>query len=168
MPHIVPPHRPEQAAQDAGAVSELLDVLWGRGQEAVPGGPLSPSQVRALFAIEQYEGANLRTLGDALGSLPSSVSRLCDRLEAVGLVSRLPSSTSRREVELRLTRAGQSALAEFRDFRSREVRAVLARMAPRELAALAEGLAAFRRAAALAARPAGLAAEHVQRAADSA
>jgi DNA-binding MarR family transcriptional regulator len=128
-------------------VSELLEVLWGRGQEAAPTGPLSPSQVRALFAIEQYEGANLRTLGDALGSLPSSVSRLCDRLEAVGLVDRQTSPTSRREVELRLTRRGHVALAEFRDFRAREVKAVLARMAPQDLAALAEGLSAFRRAA---------------------
>ncbi|MEW2517314.1 MarR family transcriptional regulator [Actinacidiphila alni] len=147
---MVPPHRREQVAHDASAVSELLEVLWGRGQEAAPTGPLSPSQVRALFAIEQYEGANLRTLGDALGSLPSSVSRLCDRLEAVGLVDRQPSPVSRREVELRLTRRGHAALAEFRDFRAREVKAVLGRMAPAELAALAEGLTAFRRAAAAA------------------
>jgi DNA-binding MarR family transcriptional regulator len=134
-------------------VSELLEVLWGRGQEAAPTGPLSPSQVRALFAIEQYEGANLRTLGDALGSRPSSVSRLCDRLEAVGLVDRQTSPTSRREVELRLTRRGHAALAEFRDFRAREVKAVLGLMAANELAALAEGLAAFRRAAATTAVP---------------
>ncbi|MBD0734821.1 MarR family winged helix-turn-helix transcriptional regulator [Streptomyces sp. CBMA29] len=168
MPHIVPPHRHEQVAHDASAVSELLEVLWGRGQEAAPSGPLSPSQVRALFAIEQYEGANLRTLGDALGSRPSSVSRLCDRLEAVGLVDRQTSPTSRREVELRLTRRGHAALAEFRDFRAREVKAVLGRMAPDELAALAEGLTAFRRAAAGAAVPGATTADPAPRAADSA
>jgi DNA-binding MarR family transcriptional regulator len=149
-------------------VSELLEVLWGRGQEAAPSGPLSPSQVRALFAIEQYEGANLRTLGDALGSRPSSVSRLCDRLEAVGLVDRQISPASRREVELRLTRRGHAALAEFRDFRAREVKAVLGLMAPGELAALAEGLTAFRRSAAVAGVPGAVPADPGRPAADSA
>lgn len=144
-------------------------MLWGRGQEAAPSGPLSPSQMRALFAIEQYEGANLRTLGDALGSRPSSVSRLCDRLEAVGLVERQPSTSSRREVELWLTRHGRTVLAEFRDFRVREVKAVLARMSPAQLSALGEGLTAFRNAASAGSGlPAGIAEHQGRPAADSA
>ncbi|RDG37727.1 MarR family winged helix-turn-helix transcriptional regulator, partial [Streptomyces corynorhini] len=141
------PHRRDQVAEAASAASELLELLWGRGQEAAPSGPVPPSQLRALLVIEKHEGANLRTLGDALGSRPSSVSRLCDRMEAMGLVSRSPSAISRREVELRLSRRGHTVLNEYRSFRTREVALVLERMAPSDVVTLAEGLSAFRAAA---------------------
>ncbi|MEU3186780.1 MarR family transcriptional regulator [Streptomyces sp. NPDC006923] len=141
------PHQREQVAEAACAASELLEVLWGRGQEAAPSGPVSPSQLRALLVIEKHEGANLRTLGDVLGSRPSSLSRLCDRMEAMGLVIRSPSPTSRREVELRLSRRGHQVLDEYRAFRSREVELVLAEMDPSDIVMLAEGLMAFRAAA---------------------
>lgn len=137
----------EQVAEAACAASELLEVLWGRGADAAPSGPVSPSQLRALLVIEEHEGANLRTLSEVLGSRPSSLSRLCDRMEAMGLVQRSPSPTSRREVELRLTRRGHVVLDEYRAFRSREVEAVLEQMDPSDIMMLAEGLAAFRTAA---------------------
>jgi DNA-binding MarR family transcriptional regulator len=141
------PHQREQVAEAARAASELLEVLWGRGQEAAPSGPVSPSQLRALLVIEGHEGANLRTLSEVLGSRPSSLSRLCDRMEAMGLVHRSPSPTSRREVELRLSMRGHKALDEYRAFRAREVELVLQQMEPAQILALAEGLDAFRAAA---------------------
>ena len=141
------PHQREQVAMAARAASELLEVLWGRGQEAAPSGPVSPSQLRALLVIEAHEGANLRTLSDVLGSRPSSLSRLCDRMEAMGLVARSPSPTSRREVELRLSRRGRTFLDEYRAFRTHEVELVLDRMEPSDVVTLAEGLSAFRAAA---------------------
>ncbi|MEV7405695.1 MarR family transcriptional regulator [Streptomyces sp. NPDC091267] len=143
-----PPRRREQVSEDVCAASELLEVLWGRGQEAAPPGTVSPSQLRALLVIEQQEGSNLRSLGVTLGSRAPSVSRLCDRMEAMGLVQRDPSPTSRREVELRLTVRGRSLLEEYRAIRTRELSAVLERMQPADVAALADGLAAFRAAAA--------------------
>ncbi|THA71096.1 MarR family transcriptional regulator [Streptomyces sp. A0958] len=148
MPHRTGlPHRPEQVSEDVCAASELLEVLWGRGQEAAALGVVSPSQLRALLVIEQQEGSNLRSLGKALGSRAPSVSRLCDRMEAMGLIQRAPSPTSRREVELRLTRRGRELLEEYRAIRTRELTAVLERMQPSEVAALAVGLTAFRSAA---------------------
>lgn len=148
MPHRTGlPHRPEQVSEDVCAASELLEVLWGRGQEAAARGVVSPSQLRALLVIEQQEGSNLRSLGEALGSRAPSVSRLCDRMEAMGLVQRDPSPTSRREVELRLTLQGRELLEEYRAIRTRELTAVLERMQPSDVAALAVGLAAFRSAA---------------------
>lgn len=140
------PH--QQLSEAACAASELLEVLWGRGQEAAPSGPVSPSQLRALLVIEKREGTNLRALGEALGSRPPSVSRLCDRMEAMGLVERCPSPTSRREVELRLSQQGQTLLDECRAIRAREVAAVLELMEPSAVEALAEGLIAFHAAAA--------------------
>jgi DNA-binding MarR family transcriptional regulator len=142
-----PPRQREQVAEAVRAASELLEVLWGRGQESAASGPVSPSQLRALLVIEKHEGANLRALGEVLGSRPSSVSRLCDRMEAMGLVVRSPSPTSRREVELRLSRRGHKALDEHRAFRTREVELVLEQMDPSAIVMLAEGLLAFRDAA---------------------
>ncbi|MFF5563447.1 MarR family winged helix-turn-helix transcriptional regulator [Streptomyces sp. NPDC012623] len=151
------PRQHDQVAEAASAASELLELLWGRGQEAAPSGPVPPSQLRALLVIEEHEGVNLRTLGDALGSRPSSVSRLCDRMEAMGLVSRSPSATSRREVELRLSRRGHTVLNEQRAFRAREVGLVLEGMAPADVLTLAAGLSAFRAAALARLGPEGVA-----------
>ncbi|MFF1838147.1 MarR family winged helix-turn-helix transcriptional regulator [Streptomyces sp. NPDC058231] len=147
MPRTTGHPRPlEQVSADVCSASELLEVLWSRGQEAAVA--FSPSQLRALLVIEQQEGSNLRSLGEALGSRAPSVSRLCDRLEAMGMVRREPSATSRREVELRLTQHGRTLLEEYRSIRTREFAAVLGRMPQAAVAALAEGLAAFNTAAA--------------------
>ncbi|PVD04960.1 MarR family transcriptional regulator [Streptomyces sp. CS014] len=148
MPHRgFRPSSSEQASAYAVAASELLEVLWGRGQESAAPGTVSPSQLRALLVIERHEGTNLRALGEALGSSAPSVSRLCDRMEAMGLLQRAPSPTSRREVELRLSRRGRALLEEYRALRAAELNAVLERMAPADLAALTDGLAAFHAAA---------------------
>lgn len=148
MPHRTGlPHPLERVSEDVCTAAELLEVLWGRGQEAAPPGTVSPSQLRALLVIERQEGSNLRSLGEALGSRAPSVSRLCDRMEAMGLVQRAPSPTSRRELELRLTGRGRALLEECRAIRTRELSAVLERMQPAEVAALTHGLAAFRSAA---------------------
>ncbi|GAA3484674.1 MarR family winged helix-turn-helix transcriptional regulator [Streptomyces yanii] len=149
MPRPTGHPRPlEQVSADVCSASELLEVLWSRGQESAALGTVSPSQLRALLVIEQQEGSNLRSLGEALGSRAPSVSRLCDRMEAMGLIRREPSATSRREVELRLTKQGRTLLEEYRAIRTREFAAVLGRMPPAAVAALAEGLAAFNTAAA--------------------
>ncbi|MET8936006.1 MULTISPECIES: MarR family winged helix-turn-helix transcriptional regulator [Streptomyces] len=148
MPHRgFRPRNGEQASVYAVAASELLEVLWGRGQESAASGTVSPSQLRALLVIEKQEGTNLRALGEALGSRAPSVSRLCDRMEAMGLVLRAPSPTSRRELELRLSLRGRALLEEYRALRAAELNAVLERMAPADLAALTDGLAAFHAAA---------------------
>ncbi|MEU0034804.1 MULTISPECIES: MarR family transcriptional regulator [unclassified Streptomyces] len=145
MPRSIrPPVSRDDAAQTLDAVAELLELLWGRGQEAAPSGPVPPSQLRALIVIEQGGSMNLRSLGDALASRPSSVSRLCDRMEAVGLIRRAPSTTSRREVEVVLSPLGEQVLRELRDHRAREVRAVLEQMSSADVARLTEGLEAFR------------------------
>ncbi|MCZ4103479.1 MULTISPECIES: MarR family winged helix-turn-helix transcriptional regulator [Streptomyces] len=147
MPSTLLSSSAARAARASGTVAELLEVLWGRGQEDAPQGSIPPSQLRALTVIEECEGANLRALSQALGSRPSAVSRLCDRLEAAGLLERTPSATSGREIELRLTSHGQTALADIRAARHNELTAVLQTMPAAKLAVLAEGLEAFHSAA---------------------
>lgn len=128
------------------AAAELLEVLRARGQDAA-GTPVSPSQLRALLVIGRGGGINLRTLGAVLGSRPPSVTRLCDRMAAMGLLERTPSPTSRREVELRLTARGRALLEEQRAIRVREMSAVLERMPTAAVEALIVGLTGFREAA---------------------
>ncbi|MEU6313358.1 MarR family transcriptional regulator [Streptomyces sp. NPDC047014] len=129
------------------AAAELLAVLHARGQDGVTPA-VSPSQLRALLAVEGAEGVNLRTLSTVLGSGPPSVTRLCDRLEAMGLLTRSPHPSKRREVEVRLTPRGRALLEERRAIHRRELTAVLGRMAPEAVEALVTGLEALREAAA--------------------
>ncbi|MGW7517976.1 MarR family winged helix-turn-helix transcriptional regulator [Streptomyces sp. NPDC054796] len=139
-----PGHDPHETAQTATEVIELLEVLWERGKDAASTAPVSASQLRVMHCIDRDEGINLRTLGEALGAASSSVSRLCDRLEALGFVERLPSPTSRRELELHLTGHGKAYLRRLRSQREDALLAVLSSMRPRDREALLKGLRSFR------------------------
>ncbi|MFI0786093.1 MarR family winged helix-turn-helix transcriptional regulator [Streptomyces lydicus] len=146
MDHDLPAS--ESTSRDAAAAAseliELLEVLWEQGRDAVPTAPVSLSQLRVLYAVERDEGINLRTLSRLLGAAPSSVSRLCDRLQAIGFLRRAPHPSSGRELELRLTGQGVAYLFGLRARREEALRSFIARMPRRERRALAEGLTGFR------------------------
>ncbi|GGU47911.1 MarR family winged helix-turn-helix transcriptional regulator [Streptomyces lavendofoliae] len=134
------------ATRPAREVTELLEVLWNRGRDLTSPAPVSSSQLRVLYVLDRDEPINLRTLGDVLGSAPSSVSRMCDRLDALGYIERSPGSASRREVELRLSARGRSHLDDLRARREAALLDVVDAMAPAVRAALTAGLGGFRRA----------------------
>ncbi|MFF9060245.1 MarR family transcriptional regulator [Streptomyces sp. NPDC014882] len=140
------PHpEPDGVARVTSTAAELLEVLWGRASTA----PVSASQLRVLLILEHHEGINLRTLADALASTPPSASRLCDRLQAAGLVERTVSPSDRREVRLYLSGPGTAFLAGLRARREEVLRAVLDQMSPAHRTALLRGLEAFCDAAAV-------------------
>ncbi|MFJ6632367.1 MarR family winged helix-turn-helix transcriptional regulator [Streptomyces sp. NPDC091376] len=141
-----PSRRSADAARAACDVIEMLEILWERGRDAASA--VSASQLRVLYSLEREDGINLRTLGDVLGSAPSSASRLCDRLEAMGFVERTPSPVSRRELTLRLTAHGRAYLSELRSRREEILLAAIEAMGPASRAALLEGLNGFRNAVA--------------------
>lgn len=143
-----PDHWSRDAARAGCEVIELLEAFWEQGREAAPAGPVSPSQMRLLYALDREEGINMRMLAKALSSAPPSVSRLCDRLEAAGFVERTPSPVSRRELELRLTSQGKAYLADLRMRRENILMSTIDAMPPRARRALLEGLSGFRSAAA--------------------
>lgn len=130
---------PDELLHVLTQVVEQVEVMWERSRAASPA-PLSVSQLRAMFVIEGAEGINVRDLATALSSTPPSVSRLCDRLQAVGFLVRASSSTSRREVELRLSERGRQYLSELRDRRRAHLRDVLDVLPPAVRAQLAEAL----------------------------
>jgi DNA-binding MarR family transcriptional regulator len=123
-----------------------LNAIWARAPEIVQARVSAP-QVRALRAIDQHGPLNLNQLADKLGVLPSSASRLCDRLVAAGLIAREFSVNSRREITLTLHPAGSQLLAALQAARRTEIAAVLNGMTPTGARALLRGLREFAAAA---------------------
>ena len=130
-----------------------LVMLWDRAEDwAVPRIP--PSQVRVLTVLERSGPVNLTTLARELGAIPSSASRLCDRLEASGLLTREVSVGSRREITLSVSKEGHRRLAAFATTRRADFAQVLAMMTPDAQDSLADGLRQFSDAAYLVDDPA--------------
>ncbi|MDQ1688254.1 MAG: hypothetical protein QOK42_1229 [Frankiaceae bacterium] len=136
-----------QSADLAAAIhdaSARLGMLW---VESYSGGGhrVSPSQLRALMAIQNHEHTNLTTLAGDLGAIMSSASRLCDRLVAAGLVERSQSSGDRREVVMTLSHQGTKLLGAIERERRAALAAVLSGMTPKEQEQLLLSLTAFTR-----------------------
>src|SRR3984885_3043181 len=121
------------AAADGGA-----DVGAGEVGPSVP-----PAQLRALLIIGGAGGLNLSRLALALGASASAASRLCDRMQAAGLLTRDRASASRREIVLVPTESGRRLAEWVRGRRRAALGEVLAGMSPDGREALAHGLAAL-------------------------
>lgn len=128
-------------------VEELTRVLIEEHLSALDEGPdVSWAQLRALGTLSRHGPLNLSGLARwTQASLPSA-SRLVDRLEAAELVTRSAHPQSRREIEIKLTAAGRSVLADVRASRRKRLRKVLAAMEPGQVQDLLSGLDGFVRA----------------------
>lgn len=124
------------------SAAESLIVLWGRAQEAL-GTYASPPQLRVLLIVARHGPLNINGLAERLGAIPSSTSRLCDRLESAGFLTRGSVARDRREVAVSLTQAGRELLDELGQRRRDDLDSVLELMSPGEQTALLEGLRAF-------------------------
>ncbi|MET7299715.1 MarR family transcriptional regulator [Embleya sp. NPDC005575] len=111
------------------------------------GGRVSPSQLRALLVVADHDGINLNMLAARLRAMPSSASRLCDRLEGAGLLARELSATDRREVVLRLAPDGVGFVEELRSARRQALAKVLIHLEADDLDSLVRSLAVLRDAA---------------------
>ena len=91
-------------------------------------------QQAALILVARLHGERgLAQLADPLGTDTAGMTRLVDRLEAKGLVSRESSPTDRRTVVIKLTPAGQALVPQLRDAFRRVQEAVLEGMQEPEL-----------------------------------
>ncbi len=75
---------------DVGSADSGLSVLLEVCERAVEeiGAAVPPVQLRALLVIDRAGSLNLSGLAGLLGASASAASRLCDRMQAAGLVSR--------------------------------------------------------------------------------
>jgi DNA-binding MarR family transcriptional regulator len=120
--------------------------VWERAQQ-VPATPVPATQLRVLFIVERRGSINVSGLAAELRASAPSASRLCDRLQAGGLLVRDPGQ-NRREISVRLSRDGQALLDDVRRARREDLGQVLAAMPAAARTALLTGLAHFHAAAA--------------------
>jgi DNA-binding MarR family transcriptional regulator len=130
------------AAAVESTVDSLLAVLDTARLAQSPAVP--PTQLRVLTIIANARHTNMNRLAEALDVVPSSASRLCDRLEATGLLRRVPDPRDRREVRLLPTPSARRLLDDLHTRRRDALAAVLERMSPADREALVRALRAFR------------------------
>ncbi|GHJ16752.1 MarR family transcriptional regulator [Micromonospora sp. NBC_01392] len=145
-----PPNLAAAVEAAAEALIGVLDSATSRHNLSV-----SPTQLRVLSLIMSHPDTNVNRLAELLDVVPSSASRLCDRLEAVGLLRRVADPRDRREVRLLPTNAAESLLRELQERRHRAVQAVLDRMPNRVQHELLLALLAFGQAATMTAPQSG-------------
>ncbi len=51
------PREPQETAQAARELIELLEVLWERGRDMVSSTPVSASQLRVLYSLDREEAS---------------------------------------------------------------------------------------------------------------
>ncbi len=85
---------------------------------------LAPQQHQALLAVRAAPGAMMLVgeLAEALLIRPHSASGLVDRLERLGLISRISPGADRRRVSVALTPEGEAALASLSSAHRTELR----------------------------------------------
>jgi DNA-binding MarR family transcriptional regulator len=105
--------------------------------------PVSPAQLRVLLLLRAQPTLNVNGLAEELRVVASSASRLCDRLEALGLISRVPDPRDRREMQLPLTAEANALLDELGRYRRSALETVLAAMPAESRRDLARSLSAF-------------------------
>ncbi|MFA1547713.1 MarR family winged helix-turn-helix transcriptional regulator [Actinomadura chokoriensis] len=133
---------PDDVAAAMERVLSTTALLWSRAEQGLEPA-VSPIQLRAVEAISRSGRLNLGGLAEELGAIPSSTSRLCDRLEAAGLIVREPARADRREIIVRLSEQGERLHAQLVRRRREVVRDVLALMSPASRARLLDALTEF-------------------------
>ncbi|MEU4622209.1 MarR family transcriptional regulator [Actinoplanes sp. NPDC023801] len=131
----------EIAAAVESSVEALVAVLERARLAQQPTVP--PAQLRVLTIVAENRHTNMSRLAEALDVVPSSASRLCDRLEATGMLRRVADPRDRREVRLLLTSASRRLLAGLRESRQAALAGVLERMSPAAQQDLLRALQAF-------------------------
>ncbi|MEU5876193.1 MarR family transcriptional regulator [Spirillospora sp. NPDC047279] len=137
----------EETAESAAALDQMAEslvALWSLAHNAADV-PVPATQLRVLFILERGP-VNVSNLAAELDALVSSASRLCDRLEAAGLLLR-DHGQDRRQVSVRLSGDGQALLDRLRVRRRDDLGRVLEGMSSPAREALIWGLSQFRDAA---------------------
>lgn len=142
-------------APDAGAddvvdavlrASRVLVSVAARSLSRVEGNVTIP-QYRALVVLASRGPQSAGALADVLGVHSSTLTRLCDRLVAKGLITRDDEPGNRRRVTLALTARGRALVRSVTNRRRKEIASIVARVPRRQRAALVDALHAFGEAA---------------------
>lgn len=132
-----------EATDSASLIIEFLDVMWDHARNSTAGmaAPGSTSQLRLMYVVDREDGIRMRTVCERLASAAPTVTRMCDRLQAIGFLERMPSPDNGREITLRLTPIGRRHLQRIREQRDTMLHQAIDSMPSTERRALAHGLA---------------------------
>jgi DNA-binding MarR family transcriptional regulator len=140
---------PARGREEDVYVSMLRTVEWlSRGvAETLAGADLTPTQYNALRILRGAgdAGASCTEVSERMVTKDSDVTRLLDRLEARGLISRGREVADRRRVVARITDEGMRVLAGLDGPVAEAHRRQLGHLGDRQLAALGKLLKAARR-----------------------
>jgi DNA-binding MarR family transcriptional regulator len=140
-PRLLGPEPDDFAAAVDDALRPVL--LLAARASAKASQRVSTSQLQALLVLQECGPMKLTSLAEELGAIPSSATRLCDRLVAADLITREPGSADRREVFLQLTSSGRRVVRQVRDLRREGLREALEACTARERRDLLNGLRAL-------------------------
>ncbi len=140
------PRDPDRSANSVLSASRALVGVAARSLADLEA-DLTLTQYRALVLLSQRGELNARSLAEALEIRPSTLTGLCDRLEAKKLITRATSSESRREVVLRVSGRGRALVQAVTERRQREIARILDRLSAPARRRVADAFAAFATAA---------------------
>ncbi len=140
---------PDQMGDMADALITVSRALLGIAVRSINSAPVEVTLVqhRLLVLLATGGGQTVGTLAEQLEINASNASRLCDRLQKLGLIGRDRSSRDGRAVDVSLTSAGRALVETVREHRRNEVKRVLGRMSRTHVDATIEALNAFSEAA---------------------
>jgi DNA-binding MarR family transcriptional regulator len=126
--------------------SRALVAVAARSLAHVEGNVTIP-QYRAMVVLASRGPQSAGALADSLGIHLSTLTRLCDRLVAKGLITREEEPGNRRRVTLSLTPRGKRLVGSVTATRRDEIAAILRRVPPVRRGELVVALRAFGEAA---------------------
>ena len=148
------PERPSRTREDQTdvLVDTLITVsraLVGIAVRSINASPVEVTLVqhRMLVLLATGGGQTVGALAEQLEINASNASRLCDRLQKLGLVTRDRSASDGRAIDVSLTDSGRGLLETVRAHRRSEVRRVLDEMVEADVDAAIRALTAFGEAA---------------------
>jgi DNA-binding MarR family transcriptional regulator/GNAT superfamily N-acetyltransferase len=103
--------------------------------------PFSLSEARVLYELAHRDDLAAKEIGTELGLDPGYLSRIVQKLEDEGLITRKPLPADRRQYRLSLTAKGRQAFARLNLASQNEVAAMLAALSPGDTIRLTQAMA---------------------------
>lgn len=137
---------PEEVADAVLTASRVLVGIAAASLAPIEG-EVTLTQYRTLVVLQSRGPQTLQDLAAELQVVPSSASRMCDRLVRKGLIERYTPERNRREVQLSISEAGVAIVARVAGDRKRQLRRIIDGMSDGAREALVAALQEFSEAA---------------------
>ena len=129
----------ETVGPEVAGLVRLSRVLAGVADRSLQAASaqVSLAQFRALVVLARTDPCSAGELATALGLIGSTTTRLCDKLLALGWITRTDRAADRRTIELALTRSGRALVEQVLAVRDAELERILTHLPHQSRARLA-------------------------------